>query len=157
MINGDLYRGAKGYAGEASIYSHEEDILNYNLGPECFIKPCEADLGMLQDTGKSDLRSVFNLALQGNEQASKALIRAAKRLGVKIAFLVNLLNPEMVVIGGGLEDAGDDFLKEINSTVNDWAFRESAEGLRIVFSQLRENSVALGAASVVIQRIFAQA
>ena len=29
----------------------------------------------------------------------------------------------MVVIGGGLEDAGDDFLKEINSTVNDWAFR----------------------------------
>ena len=87
MINGDVYRGAKGYAGEASIYSHkEEDIFNCNLGPECFIKPWEADLGILQDTGKSDLRSVFNLVLQGDKQASKALIRAAKRLGVKIAF-----------------------------------------------------------------------
>jgi len=83
-------------------------------------------------------------------------MRAAKRLGIKVAFLINLLNPEMIIIGGGLEDAGDDFLKEVNNTVNDWAFGESTEGLRIVYSQLRENSVALGAASLVIQRVFAQ-
>ncbi len=158
MINGDVYRGAKGYAGELAIYSHkEEDIFNCDLGPECFVKPWETDLKMLKDTGKPDLRTLFNLIWQGDEQASKAIIRAAKRLGVKIAFLVNLLNPEMVVIGGGLEDAGDSFLKEVNSTVNDWAFSESTKGLRIVFSQLRENSVALGAASIVIQRVFAQA
>lgn len=157
MINGEIYRGAKGYAGEASVYNYkEQDTFKCGLGNDCFIKPWEADLGILEDTGKADLRSVFNSARSGDKEFSGAIMRAAKRLGIKVAFLINLLNPEMIIIGGGLEDAGDDFLKEVNNTVNDWAFGESTEGLRIVYSQLRENSVALGAASLVIQRVFAQ-
>jgi len=41
-------------------------------------------------------------------------------------------------------------------TVREWAFREATEELKIVFSQLRENAVALGAASLIMQRLFAQ-
>ncbi len=81
---------------------------------------------------------------------------AAKRLGIKIAYLVNLFNPEVVVIGGGLEDAGDEFLRKVDSTVRDWAFREITEDLKIVYSQLRENAVALGAASLVVEKLFAR-
>jgi glucokinase len=88
--------------------------------------------------------------------AVEALEKAAKLLGIKIASLVNLLNPEVVVIGGGLEEAGDEFLRKVSSTVKDWSFRESVEDLKIVYSQLRENAVALGAASLVMQRVFAQ-
>jgi predicted NBD/HSP70 family sugar kinase len=61
-----------------------------------------------------------------------------------------------VVIGGGIEEAGEDFLNKVNSTVRDWAFRETTEELKIVYSQLRENAVALGAASLVMQKMFAQ-
>ena len=61
-----------------------------------------------------------------------------------------------MVLGGGLEEEGEDFLKEVSSTVKDWAFSEATENLKIVYSQLRENSVALGAASLVMQKVFAQ-
>ena len=60
------------------------------------------------------------------------------------------------MVGGGFEEAGEDFLTRVNSTVKDWAFREATDNLRIAYSQLRENAVALGAASLVMQRVFAQ-
>jgi N-acetylglucosamine repressor len=144
----------------------------------CFLKRWEMDLGLLDDFRQAlardkesaikffkltssnidnvDLKSVFIAARSKDVLASSALERAAKRLGIKIAHLVNLFNPQLVVIGGGLEEAGEDFLNIVNTTVRDWAFRESTEDLRIVYSELRENAVALGAASLVMQKIFAQ-
>jgi predicted NBD/HSP70 family sugar kinase len=62
----------------------------------------------------------------------------------------------VVIIGGGLEEAGEGFLNKVSSTVKDWAFREVTEDLKIAYSQLRENAVALGAASLVMQKVFAQ-
>ncbi|MDD4894687.1 MAG: hypothetical protein PHW54_05165, partial [Candidatus Omnitrophica bacterium] len=59
------------------------------------------------------------------------------------------------VVGGGLEDAGEEFLNKVNLTVRDWAFRETTSGLKIIYSQLRENAVAVGAASLVIKKVFA--
>jgi len=179
MINGEVYRGAQGYAGEVSIYNYkEQDLFSCAAGNDCFIKRWEIDLGIVDDVKSSlsfdkekaarffrltssnidnvDLKSVFIAARAGEEIACSALDRAAKRLGIKIAYLVNLLNPEAVVIGGGLEEAGEDFLKKVNQTVKAWSFREATDDLRIVYSQLRENAVALGAASLVMQKIFAQ-
>ncbi|MBU1999196.1 MAG: ROK family protein, partial [Candidatus Omnitrophica bacterium] len=145
---------------------------------DCLLKRWEMDLGIIEDIklelSKSkdeaatffkitsanidnvDLKSVFIANRMGHNIVTSCLDRAAKRLGIKIASLVNLLNPEMVVIGGGLEDAGDDFLNRVISTVKDWAFRECTEDLKIMYSRLRENAVALGAGSLVMQRIFAK-
>jgi len=168
MVNGDIYRGAKGYAGELSVYNYkEQDDFICQVGSDCFIKRWEMDLGIIEEVNNSyikekkpaenlDLKSVFNLARSGDPAATGALRKAARRLGIKISYLVNLLNPELVIIGGGMEDAGEDFLKQVNAAVLGWAFRESTENLRLSYSQLRENSVALGAASLVIQKIFAQ-
>lgn len=180
LINGEIYRGASGYAGEVSINSFkEQDLFNCALGNSCFLKRWELDLGIvddvrgvlgrqaqmserffhdasIEDINSLDLKAVFNAARLGNEIATEAVELAGQRLGIKIASLVNLLNPEVVVIGGGLEEAGDAFIKKVTSTVKEWAFREATDGLEIVCSHLRENAVALGAASLVTQRIFAQ-
>lgn len=168
MINGEIYRGTKGYAGEVSIYNYkEQDAFNCELGKDCFVKRWETDLGIVEhvknqyikenkNTDNIDLKAIFSLAKSGDGIAREAIQQAAKRLGIKIAYLVNLLNPEVVVLGGGLEDSGEDFIKQVNSTVRDWAFRDATEDLKIVYSQLRENAVALGAASLVMQKIFAQ-
>ncbi len=179
MVNGEIYRGTQGYAGEVSIYNYkEQDAFNCELGNSCFMKRWEIDLGIVEDVkslmnkdkqgadrflkltsatlDNVDLKSVFIAARAKDPIACSALDLAAKRLGIKIASIVNFLNPEMVVIGGGLEEAGDDFLNKVTSTVKEWAFREIVEDLKIVYSQLRENSVALGAASLVMQRVFAK-
>ncbi len=179
MINGELYRGSQGYAGEISIYNYkEQDNFNCESGSPCFIKRWDMDLGivdelkaiLLEEKDKAaeffrtastnidslDLKSIFNAARLKNELALKVLERAAKRLGIKIAYLVNLLNPQAVVIGGGFEESGEEFLNKVRSTVIDWAFREVTSGLKIVYSQLRENAVAMGAASLVLEKVFAQ-
>jgi N-acetylglucosamine repressor len=179
LINGEVYRGVQGYAGEVSVYNYkEQDSFNCAAGNTCFIKRWEVDLGIVDDIkaklakdkekGKKffqltssnidnvDLKSVFIAARAKDELALAAVQAAAKRLGIKIAFLVNLFNPEIVFIGGGFEEAGEDFLNTLNSTVRDWAFRQATEDLKIVYSQLRENSVALGAAGLVMEKIFAQ-
>ena len=179
MINGEVYRGAQGYAGELAVYNYkEQDLFSCAAGSDCFIKRWEMDLGIVDDvkqgcsrdkeggarffklTGSNienvDLKSVFIAARAKDDIALQALDRAAKRLGIRVAHLVNVLNPEVVIIGGGFEEAGEDFLNRIKLTVKDWAFREATDDLKIVYSQLRENSVALGAASLVMQKMFAQ-
>jgi predicted NBD/HSP70 family sugar kinase len=179
MINGEIYTGARGYAGEISIYNFmEQDSLKCQMDQGCFMKRWEMDIGILDDArsmlnrdkiaaekffqltssniNNVDLKSVFIANRANDPIARSALNLAAKRLGMKIAFLVNLLNPEVVIIGGGLEDAGEEFLSTVNSTVKEWSFRETTEGLGIVYSELRENAVAQGAASLVMQKVFAQ-
>jgi predicted NBD/HSP70 family sugar kinase len=179
MMNGELYTGSHGYAGEVAIYNYkEEEVFNCKAARGCFLKRSEIDLGIVEEikellskdkeeaksffklTSSSmdnlDLKSVFIASRTKNNIATTALNSAAKRLGIKIAYLVNLLNPQVVVIGGGLEEAGDDFLNKVNQTVRDWAFRETTDDLKIVYSQLRENAVSLGAASLVIEKVFAQ-
>lgn len=178
MINGSIYTGSSGYAGEVSIYNYkEEDLFNCAAGRTCFLKRWEMDMGIVEDaksllsknkeaaekffkltssTIKNvDLKSVFIAGRSNDPVALEALGMAAKRLGIKIAHLVNLLNPEVVVIGGGLEEAGEDFLNKVTQVVREWAFREATHDLKIVYAQLRENSVAQGAASLVTQKIFA--
>jgi predicted NBD/HSP70 family sugar kinase len=178
LINGEAYTGTQGYAGEVSVYNYKEDSLfNCDVARSCFLKRWEADLGITEDIksmfakdkeaateffrltstdfNSVDLKSVFFAARAKNPLACSVLGLAAKRLGIKIAFLVNLLNPEAVVIGGGLEEAGEEFLNTVSLTVKDWAFREITEDLKIFYSQLRENAVASGAASLVTQKIFA--
>ncbi|MDI6758604.1 MAG: ROK family protein [Candidatus Omnitrophota bacterium] len=177
MINGDCYRGFGGYAGELSICNYkEEDDFNCSLGNSCFMKRWEIDMGIVSDLKAAlakdkekandffkltssnidnvDLKSVFIANRSKNEIALQVLETAARRLGIKIAYLVNLLNPQVVIIGGGLEEAGENFLSKVTSTVRSWTFRETAEDLKIVYSQLRENAAALGAASLAMQKVF---
>lgn len=179
MINGEIYTGTHGYAGEPSIYNFkEENLFNCGMGNSCFLKRWEIDLGIIDEVKSMlvknkeeamkflkltssnldslDLKSIFIAARAKDPIVSVVLERAAKRLGIKIAHLVNLFNPEVVIIGGGLEEAGEEFLNKVSATVKDWAFRELTADLKIVYSQLRENAVALGAASLVIERMFAR-
>src|SRR4030043_159286 len=50
MINGEIYTGSKGYAGEVSIYNYkEQDLFNCDMARGCFLKRWEIDLGMVED------------------------------------------------------------------------------------------------------------
>jgi glucokinase len=178
IIDGKIYTGTHGYAGEVAIQNYKENqLFNCSLGSPCFLKRWEADLGIVEELKKRlkspdkstdeilnladkksenvDLKTVFTAARLKDPTAKEVLDIAAKRLGIKTAYLVNLFNPQVVIIGGGLEEAGEDFLNRVNQTVKEWAFRETTEDLRIIYSKLRENAVAQGAASLVIRHIFA--
>lgn len=175
LINGEIYRGATGAAGEFGIASAKESREEaFQIATQ--LGRWEMDLGMVHEARerlekgeKSLLREIAGGDLK--KLGFKDIVRAVKEkdplalrvvegggasLGKKVAFLTNLLNPEIVVIGGGVEDCGAPFLEVVKSTVKDWAIEEASSRVSIIPSAFGENAVALGAVGIVAREIFAQ-
>lgn len=176
LINGEIYRGASGAAGELGVSNakagkEELDGMSSQIGR------WSMDIGMidlakkriqkgekslLSDYVKGDLNQLsFRHLVQGvrdkDEVALKVVEVSGQLLGRKIAFLVNLLNPEIVVIGGGVEDCGAPLLDAIKNAVKDWAVEEASNQVKVIPSAFGENAVALGVVGIVAREVFAQA
>ncbi|NQU73650.1 MAG: ROK family transcriptional regulator [Candidatus Omnitrophica bacterium] len=174
VINGEVFRGAAGVAGETSLRDHLEPT-DLWIGKLSALGPWAAHLGIpdevkerikqspdskiLKMAGKPEnitLDIVFKAAKENDKLATEAIEKAGGALGVRIAFLVNLLNPDIVVIGGGIEQAGSLLLDSVRKSVKKWAFEEMAEVVKIIPARLGNNSVALGAATLVIRSVFSK-
>jgi len=174
VINGEVFRGAAGVAGETSLKNHLEPT-DLWIGKLSALGPWAAHLGIpdevrerikqssdskiLKIAGKPEnitLDIVFKAAKENDKLAIEAIEKAGDALGVRIAFLVNLLNPDIVVIGGGIEQAGSLLLDSVRRSVKKWAFEEMAEVVKIIPARLGNDSVALGAATLVIRSVFSK-
>jgi predicted NBD/HSP70 family sugar kinase len=183
IIRGDLYFGATKSAGELNLNPPDPGTdagpdkcwASYDYG--CCMRSRGIDLGIpravreaaennvaeaeaiLQIAGGSlddiDFRSVIEAAGKGDPLAVRALEDAGNYLGSKIAFLINLFNPEVVVIGRGIEKAGDIFFSSVRKAVRKWAYDESVKVVKILPTSLGDKVVAIGAGALVIQDQFA--
>lgn len=83
---------------------------------------------------------------QGDKVVTEALKKGTRYLGIGIAGIINFLNPEMIILGGGVVEAMKDFyLAEVSNTVSEFAFPHAARGIRIVPAQLGDDAGILGA------------
>jgi glucokinase len=89
---------------------------------------------------------VTELAHDGDRAARDVVALVGMRLGVGIANLVNALNPEVVVIGGGVIGAGDLLLEPARTVVRERALRPSRDDVRIEAARFGAESGMLGAA-----------
>jgi len=176
LVNGEIYRGAAGAAGELGISSGKSSR-EYAQDIATQLGRWEMDLGMVlaakEALGKGEKSLLkdyvegaidqlnFRHIVRGSKEKDplslKIIEQAGQDLGKKIAFLVNLLNPEIVVIGGGVEDCGAPLLDAIKHTVKEWSVEESANQVKIIPSAFGENAVALGVVGTVAREVFAQA
>lgn len=85
-------------------------------------------------------------ARRGNRRARVALEQAGGALGRAVANLVSLLNPEIVVVGGGLAQAGELLLRPLRRAARQWAQPLAMRQVRIIRSRLGEYAGVLGAA-----------
>jgi predicted NBD/HSP70 family sugar kinase/predicted transcriptional regulator len=176
LINEEIYRGANGAAGELGIMSPRA-TKDYAFKIENQLGRWEMEIGTvrhareriekgeasaIKDFVKGDLNKItFKEIVRGVKEkdplALKVIEQAGQDLGKKIAFIVNLLNPEVVVIGGGVEDCGAPLLDSIKHTVKEWSVEEAATQVKIIPSAFGENAVALGVVGIVAREVFAQA
>jgi len=94
---------------------------------------------------------VIQAARAGDAAALIAVAETARYLGLGIANMVSLLNPELIVLGGGMLQAYDLFADEISRTVAEWAQPVAARQVRLEPSRLGENAGLLGAARLALQ------
>jgi predicted NBD/HSP70 family sugar kinase len=173
MINGQIYRGANGCAGEwlfdierdnplpALVESYKSGVWSIDLGVALKAQGMQKENpnSKIYEIVKGDAKqitimTVVRAAEQGDALANRLLKEAGNRLGHKAAFLVNLFNPEILIIGGGIEVGGAVLLDAVRETVKRMAIPEATEKLRVIPSQLGENGVALGTAALVAQNYF---
>jgi glucokinase len=95
--------------------------------------------------------TVFEAAVAGDAFAERVVNETARILGVGVANLINLLNPEAVVLMGGVTRAGEHLLAPLRAEVRARAFRVAADACRIVPGELVETAGVVGAAGLFLQ------
>ena len=96
---------------------------------------------------------VAEAAKRGDEEAQKIIDEAMHYLGIGMANMVNLFNPQKIVIGGGLVKMGEELLVPVRQAIDRYAFPRPAQTVQVVKAELGEYVGVLGAAAVALGRV----
>ena len=174
VIGGEIYHGASDAAGEVGHMSVDFAgrlcacgsrgcVETYASGPGIAARAAEgleagADsvLGSTRDGKDARLtaRTVCEAAAAGDRYATGILAEAARILAVAVANLVNLLNPDVIVIAGGVAGAGDQLFTPLLREVHRRAFPSAVAACRIVPAALPEAAGVIGAAGMFKRTVY---
>jgi len=173
IINGQLYRGNRSAAAEIGHMTIQMG------GPSCGCNN-DGDLEALAGGRALDLEArkqakehkdsliyklaegqiekitgvlVTKAAVQGDELAQKLLQQHAERLAVGLANIVNILDPEIIILNGGLAEAGNLLLQPAKEILKKRIFADTKNSPKIVFGALGPDAGILGAAALVFEQL----
>jgi len=102
-----------------------------------------------------DVKAIAQAAEEGDKSAFEILDKTGMYIGIGIATLINILNPSMVILGGGITRSGEVLLSSINQTVRKQALGIISRTVSIQKSQIKEYAGVIGGATAVFDKIFA--
>lgn len=106
---------------------------------------------MIDDGDEITSKIVFDLAKERDYLANKVVDKVCYYLGLACANISNTLNPEFVVIGGGVSAAGDFLLKRVQRNFNEFAFATVRTSTQLKLAELGNDAGVIGAASLATQ------
>jgi predicted NBD/HSP70 family sugar kinase len=144
---------------------------------DTYLRPWPAHLGMAEmakrevakgagtaivDLAKGSMANitgdtVIRAALAKDEMALDIVRSTGLSLGVRVAYLVNLFNPRVIMIGGGIEKAGELILGPMTKAAKHFALKTYCDKFRIIPCALGGDAAMLGAASLAVREIFLKA
>jgi predicted NBD/HSP70 family sugar kinase len=168
VINGELYRGATGFAGEIGHLSMDPDgetcvcglkgCLALLVGSPALVKRANE---LRAKTAKRSRHEHLTMAaleeagLAGDPLALRVTREAAEYLGIAVSGMLNLMDPSVVIVGGGITALGDRFLGPLREAVRLRTRVSGGATPAIVMSKLGPQSVAVGAATLVLKQALA--
>jgi glucokinase len=102
-----------------------------------------------QNTVQLSPKLIAEAAMKGDKAAVEVFEHAGHALGIGLTNLINIVSPELVVVGGGIALAGDLLLEPARQVVRERAFPPQHRKVNIVPAELKDLSGMLGAASLV--------
>jgi glucokinase len=171
IVDGKLYRGASGCAGEIGHTTIEANGRHCACGNYGCLEAYASGLAIARraveaiesgevttlllraggDPTRITAHTVYDAAHDGDELARELVHETAQFLGAGVANLVNVFNPEVVVVCGGVTRAGDLLFVPLRREVARRAFKPAVQAVRIVAQQLDAPGV-FGAARVFLER-----
>jgi glucokinase len=153
LSGGRVVEGTHGIAGAAGWFALDP-VWDEAYGATGCWEAESAGPAIARRAGVADAAVAVEAARHGDRRALESLDRAARYCAMGIANLVSLLNPEIVVLGGGVgRGAGDLLLGPVRAGVRRWAQPLAAARCRIELTQLGEDAGLLGAARLALDSL----
>jgi glucokinase len=172
ILDGKLYHGASDVAGELGHSSIDSTgrrcgcgnygcLEAYASGPAIADRAREALAGgeasimpslVENDLSQLTAASEYEAARRDDELALHVVRETARFLGTGIANLLNIFNPEVVVLAGGVTQAGDALFDPLRAEVRRRAFKPAVDACRIVPGSLEGNAGVVGAVATFLQQ-----
>lgn len=159
VFGGELYRGAGGVSGEIGHIPIDPSGPECNCGNRGCITTYVGAAALTQKARERfgagaphSVGEIVRRARSGDIAAREIVDGIGQNLGIVIAGLLNLLNPQLVVLGGEITAVGDLLLDPLRASVRQRALANVFAQTRIVTAQLGARSVAVGAATHVLSR-----
>lgn len=157
VIGGELYRGAFGGAGEVGHITIDPDGPRCRCGERGCLEALASDQFLAREAarlGFSSIEVMAQAARQGDNRAIQSFQRMGKAMGIGVKNVVNLLNPEAIILGGERMADSDLFLAAFEEEVRHHAFPAEAKELQIVPAELGPDGFLVGAATLVAAEFF---
>jgi predicted NBD/HSP70 family sugar kinase len=169
IVRKEIYRGANGVAGEIGHLAIDPQgelcvcglrgCLATRVGSRALIARATALGDEYPDSPlagrEPTITAIEDAALGGDPLALRVVDEAAEYLGIAVASMLNLINPGRVIIGGGLARLGELLLSRLRRSMSSRTLLSSISPTEIVTSELGPRTVALGAATLVLQNALA--
>ncbi len=161
IIDRKILRGIDGTAGEIGHICVEPHGVPCGCGSRGCIEQYASATAIVRLAGELEVqyptsslngrqkissREVFEAGVQGDDLALEVFRQAGFYLGIAIADLLNILNPEAIVIGGGVVSGWDLLMPHVYEEMKQRAYRENTDRVKIVRAQLGDDAGILGAA-----------
>ncbi|MGE7385581.1 ROK family transcriptional regulator [Streptomyces sp. NPDC004126] len=158
VINGQIYRGPGGTAGEIGHITLDESGPVCRCGNRGCLETFAAAryvLPLLQGTHGPELtmEKVVELARGGDPGCRRVITDVGRHIGSGVASLCNLLNPSRIVLGGSLAEAGELVLAPIRESVGRYAIPSAARQLSVLTGSLGNRAEVLGALALVLSEM----
>jgi predicted NBD/HSP70 family sugar kinase len=173
VIDGRLYTGATGNAGELGHMVIQRDGPLCICGNEGCLEAIGSGMALRREArdrvGKGVITAIGGVSQGVNEISLEAIIEAAdagdkvahkliqdmgESLGIAISNVVNILNPELVILGGSLMGAREIVTEVISKSIRSHCLSPISAAVRVAASELAEKSGILGASTLISQRFF---
>jgi glucokinase-like ROK family protein len=174
ISNGELLTGSEGFAGEFGHMTIDKDsdiqcnckkygCLEALASGKAIALTAQSRLARGQksllnqlcvgEISKVTTKMVADAAKRGDEMALNVFTRAIEFIGIGVANLVNLFNPEMIIIGGGVSMAGDIFFDNIKRVVARHVMQSSPREVNIYPVTFGDNAALKGALALILNKV----
>ncbi|WP_142828160.1 ROK family transcriptional regulator [Planococcus soli] len=157
IIEGKLYHGASDIAGEIghmTIDLHGETCECGNQGCLQTFVTGPAIARKAPGNHLLTAENVFEQAISGNEEFAAILKESGRAMGVGLTNLIHIVNPEKIVLGGGVSKAEKFILPAIRETIRTSALTPAASQTTVEVSKLGDDATLIGAITLLLVDIF---
>lgn len=168
ILNGQLYRGSRGFAGEMGHVPVDPEgeicvcgkrgCLATILGGYAIVNQAKQKIEEGLWNRKNDSQLVFkeivDAAKEGNKELEDIIHKAGHHLGVGLSVLINIFNPEKIIISGRAVEAGSLMFDPMNEAVEKHTFEDMFHLTKIIIPEWQHTDWAKGAASLVLQELY---